>query len=238
MTGECPVQKGSSSITELELLGSSSKHGMKELIESCKSLKSFKHTHWNSGAGHFNEFYNPTLIRTSLLWAKETLEELWLDYETFDDFEHRNEGQWIGSLQSFARLRKLHIPVHNLFQCDSFVPSQSLADILPWSIETLSITECVDRMVYSVIEQLDNLVSSRGTCAPSIREIEIFARFTNGVNIEEREILLKSLKNRCQKGRIKFKLRKFPFRQFILSRDEFYMLQNAFWTLDSPLCHR
>ena len=219
---ECCISKGSSSVTELELIDSTCGLGIKSLIESCKALKTFKYTH---NVPVVN--YEPS--GTSLIHARESLEELWLDYYDFLSSPY-NERHWIGSLKGFNRLRKLHIRLDNLFKWDSSgKPTQPLTDLLPPSLELLSITECFDAKAYIALDQLDILVKNRDTAAPHIKQIQIFAGFHHSVDADEWENL-RSLVRGCAEGGIEFELRDFPLEEGnCMERDEFYMHHGSFW---------
>ncbi|RJE24193.1 hypothetical protein PHISCL_03460 [Aspergillus sclerotialis] len=225
-TGELPIPEGDSSVTELELYASRCGLGMKALIESCQGLKSFKYTHAFPVDNH-----EP--FADSLVHAKDTLEELWLDYFDFKEPQGPvTQNHWIGSLKGFKQLRKLHVRFDNLFTKDPFgEPNQMLAELLPPSIELLSITECIDLQACFAVEQLDILVKDRDTVVPYIKQIQVFAAYTMPVDTDEWEFL-SSLKHGCKEGDIEFELREFRRDREDKDRNDAYDEVDSFWVQD------
>lgn len=72
---EVDFPKRSSTVTELALLNCTCQYGMRSLIESCKSLKSFKYTQGMRTIG-FQAIFAPASFGDSLSLTRETLEEL------------------------------------------------------------------------------------------------------------------------------------------------------------------
>ncbi|KAL2006991.1 hypothetical protein VTN00DRAFT_8429 [Thermoascus crustaceus] len=128
-----------SSITEIDLRASNGYRGMRNLICACPNLQSFKYRHIDEGIpGHW---FNPAAFGRSLLAssARASLESLWLDYESGEDFETSfitTMDDFVGSLAEFTALKHIHLRVQNLLH------SKPLIEILPSSLESLCITSC------------------------------------------------------------------------------------------------
>ncbi|KAJ9313182.1 hypothetical protein DTO271D3_6611 [Paecilomyces variotii] len=227
---ELSLQLRSSPITKLNISSGTSEDGMLGLIMSCKAIKYLRYTEYSLPAD-----FRADCFRRSLPLTKESLEELWIDYCDYGYPYHDRENDWIGSFQDFSHLRKLHIRLPNLFSWSPSTtrhphttPVQQLTNLLPPSIETLCITECLGDRGHALVSQLEDLVRNKQTYTPRLSQIEIYIDFMIEPEIRD------SLKSACEKEQIDFAIRRWWDLNDVRypSRDDGYILQDTFWSFD------
>ncbi|KAJ5239672.1 hypothetical protein N7468_004291 [Penicillium chermesinum] len=138
------LQPYCSNITAIDIAQACCFDGLREWIQACKTLKSF---------------------RTSLLLHKSTLEAIWIDRSSFGD---GNDG-WMGSFAEFTALKALAITLPGLVGVayggnrheDPPRKLRKLQDVLPSSLETLYL-DLDERFCFSqALDDLSDLVASR-----------------------------------------------------------------------------
>ncbi|KAL4804982.1 hypothetical protein BDV18DRAFT_161382 [Aspergillus unguis] len=153
-------------------------------IRSCKNLKRFSFTsldEWNDDMSRDRdlreEFYEP------LLSHKETLEMLELNYRGLarDDKYSRHSDEpydrWLGSFAGFKRLKDLSLRSQNIldvaFSADHGRHRRSeLADVLPESLVSFSISYTCPAGMDDILEAMDALLSTRRKL-PNLKKITI-----------------------------------------------------------------
>ncbi|KAJ9194726.1 hypothetical protein DTO164E3_7147 [Paecilomyces variotii] len=227
---ELSLQPGSSPITKLNISSGMSEDGLLGLIKSCKAIKYLRYTEFTPAAG-----FRPDCFRRSLPLTKGSLEELWIDYGDYSYPYYERENDWIGSFQDFSRLRKLHIRLPNLFSWSPrttshphIVPMQRLTSLLPPSIETLCITECIGDQGHALVSQLEDLVRNKQTYTPRLSQIEIYIDFLIEEEIHD------SIEYACERKQIDFAVRRWWDLNDVTypSRDDGCILQDTFWFFD------
>lgn len=159
-----------SPVTHLELYRSGS--GFKDLVKSCKDLKSFIYQ------CDYDEEIIPSRVRTYLLPMKDTIETLCLDFLVED--EDRHGIGVFGSLSDFSTLKHLHIDAPRLIDFDSLpsagdelVRLSTIAENLPKTLETLHISALDPAYDNEFISQLKTFARVAPGRLPSLCEILI-----------------------------------------------------------------
>jgi hypothetical protein len=169
--------KGTSPIEEIQTIRTSNgSNGFSDFITSCANLKRFKYQHSNMVVwGESYIGFRPPAFYKPLLTQKHSLEVLHLN----DKGEYMPSGSeegpdlrncCLGSLAEFNNLKELRIRLHNLLDLDSSV-SASLKDILPASLESLSLANCRDKYFPALIENLQEMLVQKGFL--NLKKLEI-----------------------------------------------------------------
>ncbi|PLB51049.1 hypothetical protein P170DRAFT_464059 [Aspergillus steynii IBT 23096] len=175
-TTEMP-QSVSSNISEITLYSSNGSKGMEGLIASCPSLRSFKYQHSDSHL--LSEGYRPSEFARSLAASKGSLETLWLDsFGTHLPFTiagaNETHDEWFGSLADFTALKDIRIRLPNLLDVRyQFEPSTALPDVLPPSVQTLSVEGCKEMSLRMLIGQLKMVLGQRQKRFVGLRRLDI-----------------------------------------------------------------
>ncbi|KAL4920741.1 hypothetical protein BDW62DRAFT_208851 [Aspergillus aurantiobrunneus] len=164
-------------LSEITLTCSNGAQGMKELISSCPSLKSFKYQH--SDAQLLAEGFQPSAFSESLSNNKTTLETIWLDNLgehlpfTFAGLNESHD-EWFGSFADFTALKDLRIRLPNLLDIQyQLEPSSPLTEVLPDSIESLYIEGCKENSLDMLIRQVKSVLEARKTRFKALRWLHI-----------------------------------------------------------------
>ncbi|KAG2417094.1 hypothetical protein HFD88_008312 [Aspergillus terreus] len=175
-------------VREIILDHSNCRCGMIEYVSSCANLEYFEYQHSNA-ANHGDVWldFRPRRFHIALSTQKHSLRVLRLNdrgsTKGVDDLGMEDEGiysgddvdiePWFGSLVDFTELRELRIPVRNLLQSDYRHRGSSLEDILPRSLEYLSLAK-TDQAEFDIVEpQLRSLLALRSKCFPALRKLVI-----------------------------------------------------------------
>ncbi|PGH04106.1 hypothetical protein AJ80_08568 [Polytolypa hystricis UAMH7299] len=167
-----------SSITSIILNCSNGQHGFAGLISSCKNLRSFKYEHADGGVT--GETFDISKFRRSLSVAKKTLEVLHLDYDSGHySLGADGENHPFGSFADFVVLKKLHMRLPNLIDTGYTYPkpTMTLSEVLPPSIETLTIAEASDQCLGFLETEVINLVQHKTNRFPHLRSLRISGSF-------------------------------------------------------------
>lgn len=168
---------GSSKISEITLQSSNGSKGMESLIASCSSLRSFRYQH--SDAHLLSEGYRPSEFARSLAASKGSLETLWLDsFGTHLPFTiagaNETHDEWFGSLAEFTALKDIRIRLPNLLDVRyQFEPTTALPDVLPPSVQTLSVEGCKEMSLRMLIGQLQMVLGQRQKRFVGLRRLDL-----------------------------------------------------------------
>ncbi|KAH8429634.1 uncharacterized protein LDX57_007306 [Aspergillus melleus] len=179
-TTETP-QVGFSRISEITLHSSNGSKGMEGLIASCPSLRSFKYQHSDSHL--LSEGYRPSEFARSLAASKGSLETLWLDsFGTHLPFTiagaNETHDEWFGTLADFTALKDIRIRLPNLLDVRyQLEPSTALPDVLPPSVQTLSVEGCKEMSLRMLIGQLKLVLGQREKRFVGLRRLDIEGLF-------------------------------------------------------------
>ncbi|KAL4878790.1 hypothetical protein BJY04DRAFT_195086 [Aspergillus karnatakaensis] len=148
-----------SGIEEITLESSNCADGMTRWLQCCKGLKSFSVVH--GGAIVSEDYWMSASFGKSLQRHKSTLEYLSLDVEDSSDVE---EEQWVGSLAGYSALKYLHMRYPDLVgMSEDWEPLHEISELVPASLETLSIEGCGEDVLHWLPAQLVRLVESGRT---------------------------------------------------------------------------
>jgi hypothetical protein len=165
---EAPLPQ-SSNIIHLDLANSNAGNGMRDWVQACKALKSFRIIH--HGALGRGERFQPRRLYESLSLHKSTLESIWAEPDS--GFHRDKQDDWMGSFADFSVLKTICLLLPNLVGFDENErPVRKLLDVLPHSLETLYliINKESDGLL-DVMEQLVELASAEGF--PNLEAIHI-----------------------------------------------------------------
>ncbi|KAL4860685.1 hypothetical protein BDV12DRAFT_204792 [Aspergillus spectabilis] len=170
------AQQSFSGIKELVLESSNGADGMTRWLRCCKALKSFSIDH--GGALVSEDSWMSAVFGKSLARHKSTLEYLSLDINDSNDVD---EEQWVGSLTEYLALKYLHIRYPDLVgMSEDWEPLHEISDLLPSSLETLSLEGCGDDVLHWLPAQLERLIQSGQT--PNLTTLSL-----EGFNVMSRE---------------------------------------------------
>lgn len=149
---EVPLPQ-SSNIAHLDLANSNAGNGMRDWVQACKALKSFRLIHHGSlGRG---ENFKPRRLHESLSLHKSTLESVWAEPD--DGVYIDEEDDWMGSFADFSALKTICLLLPNLVGFDENKrPMRKLIDVLPRSLETLYLI--INRDDEGLLDAMDQLV--------------------------------------------------------------------------------
>ncbi|KAJ6132686.1 hypothetical protein N7471_007901 [Penicillium samsonianum] len=147
-----------SNITDIDLQDSNAGEGMREWIQACKALKSFRVVH---GAGVVSgDHFQPRKIYESLSLQKSTLESIWV--EAHDGVYIDTDDEWMGSFVGFTALKLICASLPNLVGFDDGnLPVRKLRGVLPSSLETLYVSVDREESFNRAIDQLVELAASK-----------------------------------------------------------------------------
>lgn len=178
-----------SSISEITLSAGNGAKGMKSLIASCPSLKSFKYQHSDS---HLHaEGYQPSAFYRSLVGNRSTLQTLWLDscgYHLPFTITGVNEthDEWFGSLAEFTALKDLRIRLPNLLDIRyQPEPMTSLPDVLPQSLESLYVEGCKENSLPVLLKQINMVLGQHASRFPMLNRVDIEGFFHDDEDYED-----------------------------------------------------
>ncbi|KAE8380951.1 hypothetical protein BDV26DRAFT_110256 [Aspergillus bertholletiae] len=159
----------SSTIEHLEIVQSRMPNGCCELIAPCKNLKSFKYSH-HDGSG-----LDIAAFSQSLGAKSNTLEELSVGYCRGES--DVADSQSFGSLRDYTALKRLRLRMDNLGD----TPGSPLVDILPSSLESLSISDTSgDEGKHKLlVAKLCDLVKASRVALPRFKLLDIEGDFQN-----------------------------------------------------------
>lgn len=154
-------------------------NGMADFITSCESLESFEYQH--SDQAIWSESYIPFLplaFHTALLTQKHSLREIRLnnagELSGASDYDEGIEPNKFGSLAGFDQLQELRMPWVTLLQVNSDdQPTVSLEEILPVSLEYLSLSHCRAKDFTQVIKCLQGVLEHRKERFPNIKTLVV-----------------------------------------------------------------
>ena len=196
------IPSASSNVQHLELKKCRlNSNEVTEILRIPKALQTFI---YEIGFGHLAyttvEFGE---IRQALEQQKESLENLWLDYDHNGALWEWESGD-LGPMQSFQgfmklkhlRLATVYVFGHRGCEIDPAHVTQGelkiLKDLLPRSLETLHLTHCEDEVIELLFASLAHLLEHKGlACAPMLSAITL--EFALSAIEKHREALSKLL---------------------------------------------
>ncbi|OQE26027.1 hypothetical protein PENFLA_c007G02920 [Penicillium flavigenum] len=179
-----------SNITDIDLQESNAAEGMREWVQACKALKSFRLVH--GGGVVSGTDFQPRKIYESLALHKLTLESIWV--EAYDGAYMDTDDEWMGSFADFTALRLICISLPNLVGFDERkLPLRKLRDVLPSSLETLFLSLCEDESLEVATNHLAELVASESFPKLAVIYLEYYE-----LRKPENVARLEWLEQRCQ----------------------------------------
>ncbi|KAJ5984012.1 hypothetical protein N7481_006111 [Penicillium waksmanii] len=183
---EVPLPQ-SSNITHLDLANSNAGNGMRDWVQACKVLKSFRLIHHGTlGRGRLYE---------SLSLHKTTLESVWAEPDEGVYIEEQDD--WMGSFADFPVLKTICLLVPNLVGFDENKrPMRKLLDVLPHSLETLYLI--INREGNGLLDAMEQLVElASAEKFPNLAAIHIEAR---GIQSPKSHSKLQGTKRACEEA--------------------------------------
>jgi hypothetical protein len=118
--------------------------GCSDLIDACKQLKRFSYKHDTTFRPDL-PIFEPRGLYRSLRRHRESLEDVSIARK--DTFPEARlpymEPSFIGSFKDFPRIKRLDLSAQHLINWDDLAEPWSLADVLPPSVEVVSIIDFV-----------------------------------------------------------------------------------------------
>jgi hypothetical protein len=186
------VDIGCSSITDIDLKMTNATNGLQTWIRACKALRTFR-----LGDGGGTVSYEPShrgKLYEALLFHKTTLQAISIsdDWSGMDPGE--NENSFMGSFANFTNLKILHIPCETILEMDDEGNStQSLMDVLPSSLELLSLYDSYGTLFHWLLEQFELLLDSN--FCPNLKTICVEFSSSSRAQFTSKE---EELMRRCQ----------------------------------------
>ncbi|KAK2873690.1 hypothetical protein FQN49_002169 [Arthroderma sp. PD_2] len=175
-----------SPVTHLQLYSCIGRYGMHDLICRCKALKSFQYSYWNVNmAGCARPQLAPCphaptptldIFARTLEHAISTLETVHFEHNAICGHGEPDRELVLGSLAGFPNIKRLRIHAYHMPKLYHFQPS--LHGVLPPSLETLEITECLDTSLYFMVKAMTHLVVPCKK-VPSLSRIILRVQFTS-----------------------------------------------------------
>ncbi|KAL4875534.1 hypothetical protein BJY04DRAFT_223890 [Aspergillus karnatakaensis] len=164
-----------SNVTHLHLYNSNSARGLPDLIGAAKRLESFVYM-YNGSVGEYDPFDPPAFYK-SLRKHKDSLQEITL-CETPYAFSVGDplEFQFIGSFADFTALKSLRLRSFNILRWneeDAMGSTNSLFDVLPPSLNSLTIEDFNKHDGPSLLAQLEDLIRDRKSHFPYLKHLEL-----------------------------------------------------------------
>jgi hypothetical protein len=154
-----PVEIGCSNVTDIDLRMSCATDGLQTWIRSCQALKTLRYS--DGGSAVLYEPSNQRRLYEALSLHKTTLQALSIDGDEYGVDPEENENFFMGSFADFTDLKTLHAPCVGIVeQDDEGMPTQGLVDILPPSLELLSLFYHDAALLGWVLEQYELLLDS------------------------------------------------------------------------------
>lgn len=178
-----------SSISEITLSEGNGAKGMKSLIASCPSLKTFKYQH--SDLHLHAEGYQPSAFYRSLVGNRSTLQTLWLDScghhlpFTITGINETHD-EWFGSLAEFTALKDLRIRLPNLLDIRyQPEPTTPLPEVLPQSLESLYVEGCKENSLSILLQQVHMVLGQHASRFPMLNRVDIEGFFHDDDDYED-----------------------------------------------------
>lgn len=181
------VDIGCSSITDIDLRMTNATNGVQTWIRACKALKTLR-----IGDGGSTVSYEPShrgKLYEALLFHKTTLQAISISDDSSGMESDENENSFMGSFAMFTNLKILHIPCETILERgDEGKPTQSLMDVIPSSLELLSLFDGCAEMFEWLIDQFELLLDSN--FCPNLKTIcvEISSFRQPEVSVQEKEL--------------------------------------------------
>ncbi|EEH41046.1 hypothetical protein PAAG_03332 [Paracoccidioides lutzii Pb01] len=179
-----------SQVTQISITKSHTGDGMFSKLHFCEKLKSFKFEHCDSYS--YYSSFQPTHFFHGLSLARHTLEHLWLayDYDSYDGDEHyEGDNDAFGSLTHFVVLKTLTMSAINLIGKNYLLDrddlrlrpaaAQRLAQVLPTSLESLSMIHIEEKQFIPITLQVENLLqpTTLSACTPRLALVNLLGVF-------------------------------------------------------------
>ncbi|RHZ46506.1 hypothetical protein CDV55_100743 [Aspergillus turcosus] len=167
----------------------SSGESVPKLLSMCSRLQSFT---WRSRMFYVDhaypsthDFMNPCSLYAPLRRSRETLRELNIAMEGHpDDEDTRQNAQvprprFLGSLSDFSVLETINMRLSNLmhFHEQTHIPITPLWELLPRSLRTLYIRDCLVQSSSMLCRELETLAAHVPTDFPHLQKLGIYFAF-------------------------------------------------------------
>ncbi|KAF3386195.1 hypothetical protein F1880_000219 [Penicillium rolfsii] len=194
------VDIGCSSVTDIDLRMTNATNGLQTWIRACKALKTLR-----LGDGGMMVSYEPShrgKLYEALKSHKTTLQAISISDDSSDGYSDENENTFMGSFADFANMKLLNIPWDTILERDDDGnPTQSLMDVIPSSLEFLSLFDGCAAVFGWLMEQFELLLDSN--FCPNLKTIciEVSSFRRPEVTAKEKELTL-----RCQDRGVAFQV--------------------------------
>ncbi|KAE8168629.1 hypothetical protein BDV40DRAFT_2289 [Aspergillus tamarii] len=146
-----------SNVTDIDLSQTNAGEGMREWIQACKTLKSFRIIH--GGAVISDDYVQPRKLYNSLSLHKSTLEALWFEHCDYPKGE--NDDEWMGSFVGFSALKFIRLSLSNLVGLNGEGSyARKISDVIPSSLETLFL-DVGSKALFDVVDDLAEIATPR-----------------------------------------------------------------------------
>ncbi|KAJ5174554.1 uncharacterized protein N7482_000431 [Penicillium canariense] len=216
------IDPGSSSITDIVVKVCDAADGMHAWIRGCKALTSFRLT-MDSLVSYAPP--NKRKLYKALSVHKAVLEAISIS-NVPDSIEDESTDSFMGPFADFSALKVLHVACADIVGLDNEKrPMRSLSDVLPSSLETLSLCVLDGDLFGWVIKQCELLLDSN--VCPQLESIRLESR---AISDPTEALKAKELKRRCQDEGI-------SFRTFDVERWEVERKVMRYWDSVWPIDH-
>lgn len=180
-----------SNVTDIDLSQCNSFRGMRQWIQACKALKTFRIIH--GGVLISYDDSQPQKLYSSLSLHKSTLEAIWVEHDE-QRGDGNNDNDWMGSFVDFSALKFLRIFFPNLVGLnDQCLPERNISDVIPSSLETLYLD--IDRDSFlGVLDDLAEMATSKKFSKLTTLHVDTFDVFKTPEGITK----IEWLQEKCQ----------------------------------------
>jgi hypothetical protein len=192
------VDIGCSSVADIDLSMTNATNGLQTWIRACKALKTLR-----IGDGGCLVSYEPSdwsKLYEALLFHKTTLQAISISDDDSGMDPDENENYFMGSFSNFTNMKILNVPCAAILkQDDEGNPTQSLTDVLPFSLELLFLSEPRAQLFEWLIEQFEFLLDL--DFCPNLKTIGVEISSFRRPEVTPKE---EELKRRCQDRGVSF----------------------------------
>ncbi|EED11523.1 conserved hypothetical protein [Talaromyces stipitatus ATCC 10500] len=186
------LSSGFSNINEIDLKLSNCDTGFSYLVRACSRLESFSYLHADGIVGGPDGF-NPQVFYPPLYCHRDSLRKLKLLFDR--DAGHcycgyPKEDLFFGSLAEFSVLTEIDLRSPNIMSWEDErkeVLKLPLTEILPSSVEILSLEDTSPSQLDSLVPQLEAVIRNKRTFFPSLSNLSIEGDFHKQPQINFRE---------------------------------------------------
>lgn len=188
------VDIGCSTVTDIDLKMTNATNGLQTWIRACKALKTLRLS--DGGAMVSYEPSHRGKLYEALLSHKATLQAISMGDDSGGMDSDENENSFMGSFANFTNLKILHIPCETILD-----QTQSLMDVIPSSLEILSLFDPCAELFEWLIDQFELLLDSN--FCPNLKTICVEVSSFRRPEVTPKE---EELKRRCQDRGVLFQV--------------------------------